>query len=975
MSSNANATPQAPQAPGYYYVPGQDKVFKPKAITPTVQQFITDTGAVPATPEQAQRYEQALKFDDTLAGVAGSTAYGAAKGLTFGLAKDILTGTGLAKEETLNALERANPTAFMAGDIGASAASLAASLVTGGATTAAGAAAAKLGATKAGQKVLATALGAKTAKGAKAVGTALAKADPGFAVRAVDTVAQRAGEKIAKALVTKGAIKAGGIAQSAIKTGVQFGLEGAAYEAGQIAHEMDIGDPELTAQYVMSRLGATGLISSIVGAGGAAAAGGARKAFNAMGNSVQKVVSGVAKETGADVVPDALLSRRDSAIARALDLKIPQLDMFKAPTRAQNAKRVKEAFDELQKMKHPIDGKPIVLPFRDHSTNQERFIQAFESNADYLNSAYDEVSNVSRAAYAGLDLKKKAREALQKEFAGDARAEYYLEKGAKALDQLFSRAPANDMAQEIADYADNAASMINNALREELKKPTPNSITVQALERVAEQFDAKKSYIQELGKNLKSEIYSEIRPGVDRTTASAVKAVLREVVPTPPKRIYKTVPSLGFPQVRDMRKTVRTMMDEARGLNPKTSSDPIYYAIERVLNDTLQDEMKAKLGSQYARTFVPAQKTYAKMQPLYAGVGRRRNMVQMYARVGLLDQVGAGGAVPSAMVGAALGGGPGALLGAAARQASAEGMSQIRKRAASVELWQIERAAKLAAIKQAAMNGQAQAEKSASAIARAIFGQEAKVGAKRGLYMGAGVAAKNYADALNSANETETRQKIKAAVMNDFGVGMPPEDMQINGPDDTRPAPEIERAAEQTANAIYNELQKNLPARPQGQIMGKPLAAKNTQISSADEMRFARVAQALNDPQGELERVAAGDYSVAAYKAITAAYPALVADVAYAVAEQVLAHDGPITPKGRALLGLIAPDYDASLNPQYMQALQRAAQATPQEPNPQPQQGPTGMRVTGLQSVGKVATEMATGVDSLSGSEAFTGPV
>lgn len=204
-------------------------------------------GTVPAEKaaealQQGYRLETAKEIRLREAAESPGTAFaaGAGRGATFGLSDLALTGTGLVKPETLDALKEANPNASVAGEIGGAVAS-SLLLPGGGAVGAAG----KLG----------------------------SLAERG--------VARAAGEGLASRLVAKAA---GGA------------LEGSLYGMGNAVSESVLGDTELSAEKLLAGAGVGAVVGGGLGAlGGAVSegAGVARKRLHQL--ATEKVAGAEAK--------------------------------------------------------------------------------------------------------------------------------------------------------------------------------------------------------------------------------------------------------------------------------------------------------------------------------------------------------------------------------------------------------------------------------------------------------------------------------------------------------------------------------------------------------------------------------------------------------------------------------------------------------------------------------------------------------
>ena len=163
-----------------------------------------------ASPDQAIAYEKAQKY-----GAPGQQAIagleGLGRGLTARLSTPIETHLLGVKPEDIEGRERANPI---------------------------------------------------TAGGSEMAGLGLGLAVPGLSEASAPALIAKLGSKA-------GAVVSGtGLAAKALRGAVSLGTEGAAYGAGEVAHESALGDPALTAESLWATIGTSALIGGGLGAAG-----------------------------------------------------------------------------------------------------------------------------------------------------------------------------------------------------------------------------------------------------------------------------------------------------------------------------------------------------------------------------------------------------------------------------------------------------------------------------------------------------------------------------------------------------------------------------------------------------------------------------------------------------------------------------------------------------------------------------------
>jgi hypothetical protein len=197
-----------------------DDMGRVQAIAPDGEQDALALGWIPASEEQARDFFLAQKYGTTgQAAIAGVEA--AASTLTFGASTWLEKAAGV-DPEAIAAREKANPLAVTAGETAGVILPL---LATGGAS--------------------AVAQGAKGAVQTAAKATAPALLER--AGKAAAKVAMRelpANASLAQRLAAKGLSAAAGGA-----------VQGAGYEVGQLVHEAALGDPNLTAESALARIG------------------------------------------------------------------------------------------------------------------------------------------------------------------------------------------------------------------------------------------------------------------------------------------------------------------------------------------------------------------------------------------------------------------------------------------------------------------------------------------------------------------------------------------------------------------------------------------------------------------------------------------------------------------------------------------------------------------------------------------------
>lgn len=206
-----------------------------EAVDPSRAAEVEAVGYVPASAEQAKDYFLREKYGTTgQAALAGAESFGSM--LTLGLSTHAETALGV-DSEAIAAREKFNP---LASGTGGAVGILAPLLLSGGASGAAqgaeaGSAAARA-ASFAGPSLLANA------------GRAAARA----ALRELPAEAS-----LAQRLAAKGLAAAAGGA-----------VEGAGYEVGQLVHESALGDPNLTAESALARIGLSAATFGALSGGG-----------------------------------------------------------------------------------------------------------------------------------------------------------------------------------------------------------------------------------------------------------------------------------------------------------------------------------------------------------------------------------------------------------------------------------------------------------------------------------------------------------------------------------------------------------------------------------------------------------------------------------------------------------------------------------------------------------------------------------
>ena len=216
--------------------------------------------------EQRRQRELQEQYGDA-GGQALSAIAGAGRGLTFGLSDWMLTELGLVESETLRNLEEANPAASMAGEL--------------------------------------TAIGASVFAG----GGAGLLSKLGAAPRAAARVGLGAEKAVARALapqVAKGGLF-GKMASRAASVGTGSAIEGALYGGGLAISESALGDIDLTAENLISSIGAGAALGGTFGAGLGAGFAGLSSLGKGVGkltrNGADSIVKMWERQTGNTAVP------------------------------------------------------------------------------------------------------------------------------------------------------------------------------------------------------------------------------------------------------------------------------------------------------------------------------------------------------------------------------------------------------------------------------------------------------------------------------------------------------------------------------------------------------------------------------------------------------------------------------------------------------------------------------------------------
>lgn len=222
--------------------------------------------------------------------VAASLA-GAARGLSFGLSDLALTKSGLVEPETLSDLQTYNPGASLTSELGAA---IIPTLLSGGTTAPASAAGRAIQGTarvlSAPVRAVSAVGGAVTrgvagALGVKPLVTAMGPTlDAALAKKFVDEAARTTAKNFIPTLAAKG---------------IGSAVEGSFYGAGQVAHELALGNPDVTAENTLTTIGLSGLLSGsfpIVGGLGAKAIGASVKGMKPVVAKFRESMTGVSKD-------------------------------------------------------------------------------------------------------------------------------------------------------------------------------------------------------------------------------------------------------------------------------------------------------------------------------------------------------------------------------------------------------------------------------------------------------------------------------------------------------------------------------------------------------------------------------------------------------------------------------------------------------------------------------------------------------
>lgn len=254
-----------------------------------------------ASPEEVRKRTLEKTYGDRDFAAA---AAGAARGLSFGTSDIFLPATGLVERETLQGLKEVNPTASMIGE---------------------------------GVGIVAPAL---LSGGTSLAGSVAAKTAPGLVARGGAALTGRVAETaLIKQLAKTGATKVAQKALSkAIPAAAGAAAEGFAYGVGQEISEEALGDPEFSAEALISEKGLSNLLKGgLKGAlGGAAIAGGLAAAPAVIKPITKPLLDKFAKETD-----DIWNGVKGSAAIRAAGAQKRQINEL-----ARKGRKVIEATDE-----------------------------------------------------------------------------------------------------------------------------------------------------------------------------------------------------------------------------------------------------------------------------------------------------------------------------------------------------------------------------------------------------------------------------------------------------------------------------------------------------------------------------------------------------------------------------------------------------------------------------------------------------
>lgn len=193
------------------------------------------------TPEEQKQFHSQLKYGDR---PIAAGAAGALRGATLGLSDVAGPALGIVDKETLSGLKEENPAASIAGDVAGTAASL---LV------------------------------------------------PGLGELSGPALAARAGERAAESIGLHGATS---FAAKALERGVAGGVEGGIFGAGEQVSESYLGDPDLTAEKIISHVG----LGALLGGGGSIIGGAANDVVKKTGGSVEALLHTKAEDFAAKAI-------------------------------------------------------------------------------------------------------------------------------------------------------------------------------------------------------------------------------------------------------------------------------------------------------------------------------------------------------------------------------------------------------------------------------------------------------------------------------------------------------------------------------------------------------------------------------------------------------------------------------------------------------------------------------------------------
>lgn len=245
MADDAIDTGQTPP-PSPDVVRVVDKYGQLGTMNPQEAQLATNNGGFRyATPDEvANQVGKETYGHHNLAAAAA----GAARGVSFGLSDQALTGTGLVAPETLAGLKKYNPVSSGLGE----AAGIGGSLL----ATAGGSGAAEAG-----------------LEGANVARTAFGVADLANPVAAVSKLGARVSEAATPATQAAASLianpetssLANRIISQASASALGSAVEGSAYGLGQSISENALGDPDLNGEKVLSNIGYSGLFGGALG--------------------------------------------------------------------------------------------------------------------------------------------------------------------------------------------------------------------------------------------------------------------------------------------------------------------------------------------------------------------------------------------------------------------------------------------------------------------------------------------------------------------------------------------------------------------------------------------------------------------------------------------------------------------------------------------------------------------------------------